>query len=295
LRRWRPALLWSTGGLFIKWVEIDALGLTMWRSLFAGVVLALVLRPRWVAPWRAGWRLWGLAVSYALMLLLFVTATKLTTAANAIFLQYTAPLYLLVLARRLLHEPPSRLDMVTVVVALGGMALFFVGRLEARDTWGNVCAIGSGVAFASFLIFLRLPGTGQEARSQAMVLGNAVLLVALAPVNLIQEPGVFTPSIGDMGGIVFLGVVQIGLAYAVFTVGIARVTALEASLIGMIEPVLNPVWVFIALGETPGWWAVAGGAVILVAVAVRTVVTERGRGIPMPEPHPETLPSEAAP
>lgn len=288
------AALWSTGGLFIKWVDMEALGLTMWRSLFAGVTVALLLRPKWIAPWRAGWHRWALAISYALMLLLFVSATKLTTAANAIFLQYTAPLYVLILGRFFLAETVTRLDLATVGVAFIGMAMFFVGRLEPDDTWGNLCAIGSGVAFACFLVLLRHPSCRPESRAQAMVLGNALLVVALAPLNLLVDPGAFTPSASDMAGIVFLGVIQIGLAYAVFTVGIAYVTALEASLIGMLEPVLNPVWVFVVLGETPGWWAVLGGAVILGAVLTRTVLVERTRRAPPPDLHVDPIPRTAS-
>jgi len=271
------AVLWSTGGLFIKWVSLDAPGVTMWRSLFAGATIAIVARPRGVAPWRAGWLTWGLALSYASMLLLFVTATKLTTAANAIFLQFTAPLYLLVLGRFFLDERPTRLDLAAVAVAFGGMGLFFVGRLEPRDTAGNLCAIGSGVAFATFLVLLRQPSCTPETRPRAMILGNVLLVAASVAVNAVHEPGAFVPGVGDLGGLFFLGVVQIGLAYVLFGFGIAHVQALEASLIGMLEPVLNPVWVFIFLGESPGWWAVAGGAVIISAVVARTAATERRR------------------
>ena len=111
-----------------------------------------------------------------------------------------------------------------------------------------------------------------------MVLGNAMLVLGLLAVNLGRgETTIFAPGAGDMAALLFLGVVQIGLAYILFGFGMAHVEALEASLIGMIEPVLNPLWVFLALGETPGWWAVAGGAVIIAAVAVRTVVSERRR------------------
>jgi DME family drug/metabolite transporter len=274
------AVLWSTGGLFIKWVSLDALGITMWRSVLAGATIAVLARSRPVLPWRAGWLRWGVAVSYALMLLLFVSATKLTTAANAIFLQYTAPLYVLAIGPLVLDERPTRTDLITVFAAFGGMALFFVGRLEARDAAGNLCAIGSGVAFAAFLTLLRLPSCTPATRPEAMVLGNALLVVSLLAVNLIRfDPGPFTPGPGDIAALVFLGVIQIGLAYVFFGFGIAHVQALEASLIGMLEPVLNPIWVLVALGEVPGWWAVAGGTVIVLAVTGRTIASERRRSI----------------
>jgi len=272
------AVLWSTGGLFIKWVSIDALGITMWRALFAGITIAVLVRPRWVNPLRAGALTWGLAVSYAVMLVLFVGATRMTTAANAIFLQYTAPFYVLLLSRFFLDERPTRIDLVALAAAFGGMGLFFVGRLEANDMAGNLSAIGSGVAFAVFLTLLRHPSCGAQTRPQAMILGNALLLLVLLAVNIGRTEGsVFTPGIGDLAGLLFLGVIQIGLAYVLFGFGMAHVQALEASLIGMLEPVLNPVWVFIVLGETPGWWAVFGGAVIITAVTARTIATERRR------------------
>jgi drug/metabolite transporter (DMT)-like permease len=272
------AVLWSTGGLFIKAVSLDAFGVTMWRSLLAGVAIAVVMRVRPFSPWREGWITWGAAISYALMLLLFVSATKLTTAANAIFLQYTAPLYVLVLGTLFLSERPTRLDVVTVGVAFGGMALFFVGQLDATDLAGNACAIASGVAFASFLVFLRLPGCAPETRPRSMVLGNALLVAVTFGVTVARgTTETFTPGPADIAGLLWLGIVQIGLAYVLFGFGIAHIAALEATLIGMLEPVLNPIWVFIFLGETPGWWAVAGGLVIVAAVTSRTLISERRR------------------
>jgi len=279
--------LWSTGGLLIKWVDLDAFGITMWRSAFAALTIGALMRPGWVAPWRAGWLTLGLAVSYAAMLVFFVMATRLTTAANAIFLQYTAPFYVLLLGHFILRERATRLDVATLVAAFAGMALFFVGRLRTEDVAGNLCAVTSGAAFAVFLVMLRLPACGPKTRPTAMVYGNLLLVAAMVAVNAFRGEGGFTPGLGDMAALVFLGVCQIGLAYVVFTFGIIRVHALEAALIGMLEPVLNPIWVFLFLGETPGWWAVGGGAAIVAAVGGRTLVTERRR------PATETIAAEA--
>ncbi|MEJ5221683.1 MAG: EamA family transporter, partial [Tepidiforma sp.] len=118
------AVLWSTGGLFIKSVSLDALGVTMWRSLFAGLTIAVLVRPRAAAPWRLSRLTWSIGVAYALTLVMFVAATKLTTAANAIFLQYTAPVYLLFAGPLFLRERVTRLDAVTVAAAFAGMSLF---------------------------------------------------------------------------------------------------------------------------------------------------------------------------
>lgn len=272
------AILWSTGGLFIKWVSLDALGVTMWRSLLAGVTMWIVARPTVRAPWRTSRLTWAIAVSYALTLVMFVAATKLTTAANAIFLQYTAPLYLLVTGALFLGERATRIDLLTVLVAFGGMGLFFIGRLETDALTGNILAALSGVSLAAMFTLLRAPSCTPGTRPEAMMLGNILLVVGLLAVNLARGSSApFTPDLSDVIGLVFLGVVQIGFAYLLFGFGVAHVQALEASLIGMLEPVLNPVWVFIFLGETPGWWAVLGGAIIVAAVTVRTVISERGR------------------
>ena len=278
------AVLWSSGGLFIKAVSLDALGLTMWRSLLAGATILVLTKTRLPGLRRINALTWGIALSYGGTLLMFVAATKLTTAANAIFLQYTAPIYLLVLGSFVLRERPSRVDFATVAIAFGGMALFFVGRLETDDLAGNLLAAASGVTLAVMFTLLRMPACQPETRQQSMLLGNAVLVVGLLAVNVGRGSWEsFTPGPGDMAGLAFLGIVQIGIAYMLFTFGVARVQALEASLIGMLEPVLNPVWVFLALGETPGWWAVAGGAVIVAAVTGRTIATERRRASPVRE------------
>lgn len=272
------ATLWSTGGLFIKWISLDALGVTMWRSLLAGLTMWVVARPAIRLPWRTGRLTWAIAISYALTLVMFVAATKLTTAANAIFLQYAAPLYLLVTGALFLGERATRIDLVTVAVAFGGMGLFFVGRLETDALTGNILAALSGVALAAMFTFLRAPSCTPGTRPEAMMLGNILLVVGLLVVNLARGSSApFTPDLSDLFGLTFLGVVQIGFAYLLFGFGVAHVQALEASLIGMLEPVLNPVWVFVFLGETPGWWAVLGGAIIVAAVSIRTALSERGR------------------
>ncbi|MCL6644522.1 MAG: DMT family transporter [Dehalococcoidia bacterium] len=279
------AVLWSTGGLFIKWVSLDALGVTMWRSAFAAATIWVLVRPRPVWPWRVGGLTWAIAAAYALTLVMFVAATKLTTAANAIFLQYTAPVYLLFAGPLFLRERVTRLDIATVAVAFGGMSLFFVGRFEGDALGGNLLAAASGVTLAAMFLLLRAPGCARETRPVAMLLGNLLLVIVLVPVNLGRgETALFAPGLRDLAGLAFLGVFQIGFAYLLFAYAMRTVPALEASLIGMLEPVLNPVWVFLALGETPGWWAVLGGGIIIGAVSLRTWLIERAARLPDPEP-----------
>lgn len=281
------AVLWSTGGLFIKWVSLDALGVTMWRSLIAAVTIALVVRVRVGAPWRLPVLVWATAAAYALTLVMFVSATKLTTAASAIFLQYTAPVYLLIAGPLFLRERVTRLDITTVIIAFAGMSLFFIGRFDGDALGGNLLAAASGVTLAAMFLLLRAPGCTEETRPLSMLFGNLLLVVVLVPVNVVRGvPGMFAPGPSDLAGLLFLGVVQIGFAYLLFGYAMRTTPALEASLIGMLEPVLNPVWVFLFLGERPGWWAVLGGAIIIGAVSYRVWRNERSAN---PIPQSETL------
>lgn len=272
------AVLLSTGGLFIKLAEIDAVALSMWRSLVAAVALVVMVRPRALSRSVRDPVTLGAAVSYAGMLLTLVVATRMTTAANAIFLQFTGPLYVAVFAGLILRERTTRLDVVSLLVAFGGMALFFADQFESTALAGNVFGLIAGLCFAGFLLFLRVPGATPTTRQNGVILGNAGLVAVLVPVNAARgDPALFTPSLADMGCILFLGVVQIALAYVFFTKALGLIPALEAALVNMVEPILNPVWVAVFLGETPGWLAVLGGAVVVGALAARAFLSERGR------------------
>ncbi len=256
------ALLWSSGGLAIKLVALPAVGVVFWRSLLAAVFLILVFRPS-----RERWRRasWTTAFIYAAMILSFVSATKMTTAANAIFLQYTAPVYVLLFAPLLLKEPFVRADAVTLAVALAGMSLFFVGKLGAGTLEGNLVGVLSGVFFGGVILFLRRD-TSRDAMA-SVLLGNLVAAALALPFAW----GHLALDAKGAALVLFLGVVQMGVSYIFFVRGLASVTAAEASLIGMLEPVLNPVWVWLGIGERPTPWAALGGAVVLLSVAGRTV------------------------
>jgi drug/metabolite transporter (DMT)-like permease len=159
-------------------------------------------------------------------------------------------------------------DAIVVGACVLGMALFFVGRLRPQDVAGNLAALGSGLCFALFTLSLRHSGTNKVNRASAVIYGNLLLALVCAPAFWSRLTG---PPLAarDAGIVAFLGVVQIGLAYTLFTRGIARgVRALDAGIVGYIEPVLNPLWVFLFVGERPGVWALAGGAIIVGAVAL---------------------------
>ena len=265
------ALLWSTGGLFIKAAHnLSAYELSFGRSLLAALTVAYFTR-------REGFRANAVtavaAVLYAALLLLFVMATKLTTAANAIFLQYTAPVYVLVFEPLVFKEKYRRSDFLVVAACVAGIALFFVGRLRPEEMRGNLLALLSGLFFAAFMLLLRLPRAGRVNRASSIIYGN-LLLAAVCTPAFFAGMGKVTAS--DLGAIIFLGVVQIGLAYTLFTRGVGRgVRTLDASLVGFVEPLSNPVWVYLFLGERPSNWAMLGGTIIIAAVLAHTIAHAR--------------------
>jgi drug/metabolite transporter (DMT)-like permease len=260
------AVLWSTGGLFIKWTTLSAYALSFGRSLLAAATIALF-------TWRQGFgfnRVTALTTAlYAALLLLFVIATKQTTAANAIFLQYTAPVYVLVLEPLFYKEKYRAHDLIVVACCAAGMALFFMGRLRPEDVSGNIAALGSGICFAFFILLMRHPRAGEVNRASPIIHGNLLLALLTAPAFFSSVDAL---SLHDVLILLYLGVVQIGLAYTFFTYGMAHgVRSLDAGIIGYTEPVLNPLWVFIFLGERPAGWALAGGAIIISAVLAHTL------------------------
>jgi drug/metabolite transporter (DMT)-like permease len=253
------ALLWSSGGLFIKLAPMPALAVACGRSLIAGVFYLLLLRPNLRAA------RWTTAAAYAGCIVSFVTATKLTTAANAIFLQYTAPAYVLLLSPFVLRERLRAIDLWSVLLSLLGLSLFFLDKVEAGQTLGNVLGIVSGVFFAFTIVLVR---RDQGDALPSMTLGNLIAAAATLPFALRSLPAVATPL--GAGVLLYLGIVQLGLAYWLFARGVRRVPAAEASVICMLEPICNPVWVWLGTGERPGPWALAGGAVVMAAVVLRT-------------------------
>ncbi|MDQ3545377.1 MAG: DMT family transporter [Verrucomicrobiota bacterium] len=265
------ALCWSLGGVLIKSIDWPPMAVAGGRSAIAiPIILLCVGRPKFTF---SAAQIGG-AIGYAGTVILFVFATRMTTAANAIFLQYTAPIYVALLGRWYLGERASRIDWLVIAVALLGIALFFMDRLTTAGMWGNIIALGSGLAFASVALFLRKEKAGSPVAS--ILLGN--ILVALAGLPFMLQ----APSLGEGGlwRLVLLGTVQLGLPYVFYAIAIKQVTALEATLIPLLEPVLNPLWVMLALGERPGPWAIVGGLLVLGAVLGRGLLMMRaGRRI----------------
>ena len=265
------AVLFSTGGAAIKATSLTAWQVASFRSGIAALAVLVMLRGARRRPDRATWLV---GVVYAATLVLFVFANKHTTAANAIYLQGTAPLYILLAAPFLLREPVSRAD-IAFMCALGlGLAAFFIGQEPARQTapspaLGNMAALASGLTWAFTVMGLRWLGRRSEdptATQPSLVAGNILACVFTLGLAVPVEH----LSAHDLAILGFLGVFQIGLAYVCLVAGIRGVPALEASLLLLLEPVLSPIWAWLVHGEAPGHWALVGGAIIMVATTART-------------------------
>jgi drug/metabolite transporter (DMT)-like permease len=268
-------LLWSTGGLFIKLTSFNAFAVNAGRSLFAALTVALF-------TYRKGLPFNGFillkSLLYAGTLSCFVYANKTTTAANAIFLQYTAPIYILILSPFVLKEKFRPADLATVVLCIGGMALFFVDDSQTASApnvfVGNIVALASGVFFGLYILLLRHPAASHDNPAVSVFYGNLIIVLVMLPLIISDPPEVV--HLSDLAAIMFLGIFQIGLAYILFTTGVAAgVRSLDASIIGFIEPLFNPIWVLIFIGETPSKWALLGGAIIVLTVALHTWISTR--------------------
>ena len=262
--------------MFIKMTTVSGFEVNAGRCLLAALTVGLL-------TYKKGLRLNGFtflsALFYAGTLSCFALATKKTTAANAIFLQYTAPIYILLLAPFVLKEKFRFADLFTVVFCLAGMSLFFLdavpnAELSAESQMqGNLLALASGVFFGFYFTVLRHPRSLRQNPAVSVFYGNLLGVLIMLPF-ILANPSSWSAS--DVLAVGFLGVFQIGLAYFLFTYGIAKgVRSLDASIIGFIEPLLNPVWVFFLLGEKPSNWAIVGGLVIIAAIAAHTLLNSR--------------------
>lgn len=257
------AALWSTAGAGMKLCSLSALQIAGGRSLIAGLFLLAVVAD---ARRRPTWSMALPAVAYAGTVILFVLANKLTTAANAIFIQDTAPLWVLLFSFWLLRERPGRGDVLAMPVYAVGLALFFLDELTPGHLAGNLVALASGVTFALLIVGMRL---AREDGKAALALGNLLAAAFALPFWSQGAPA----RAADLAIVAYLGVFQLGLAYVCFGRGIEHVPALEASLLVLLEPVLNPIWTFLLAGERPGPWALFGGAVVLGATVWRTAAS----------------------
>ncbi len=272
------AVLFSTGGAAIKSCTLSSWQIAGLRSVVAAAAMVVMLP---AARQRGSARSLAVAVGYAATLILFVRANKLTTAASTIFLQSTAPLYIVLLGPLLLGEWMARRDAAFLVVLAVGLALLLTGSEPSSTTapdpfHGNLLAALSGVTWAVTVTGLRWigrkSGTQQASPLTAVLAGNIIVFLACLPLAL----PIGVPRLSDWLLIGYLGIFQIGAAYILVTTAIASVPALEASLLLLLEPALNPVWAWLVHGERPGTLALCGGVTILVATAAKSWADTQG-------------------
>ncbi len=258
--------------MFIKLLPLDPWVISFYRSLIAGITIIIVsaFKKKKVNYSFDPISLYCI-VTYSGILILFVIATKITTAANAIFLQFSAPIYLVILEPVFLKTKFDKKSLIAVVVCLGGMALFFFGKLEPGNMLGNVLAICSGICFALFSLFLKWKKQVHKTEDTIsnVILGNLLVAVICLPVIFSH----LMLSGSQLLILLYLGAVQIGISYMIYNEGLKHVSATQSMITGMLEAVFNPIWVFLSVGEKPSVFAMAGAAIILSAILWRSTTT----------------------
>ncbi len=259
------ALLWSSGGLFIKWIPLPALAVAGGRAAVTSVFYLLVLRPKLRQA-----RL-STALAYACMIMTFVAANKATTAASAVLLQYTGTAWVLMAGYRFFGERVTKIDVVAVVGCLGGMALCLLDDAVGITWQGNALAAISGVFFAMAVILMRRDAqVGSDSAQASITVGNfigAAVGLSLGGADLVHGLG-WQP----VAGLLWLGLLQMGASYLLFLRGLRTVTASTASLLSLLEPAVSPMWVWLGTGERPGVATLAGGALMLGSLAARALL-----------------------
>ena len=270
--------MWSLNGLIIKTLQADGVGgctIAAYRSLFAAAVLAPIALRRWKPMPEKGWLI-ATVLAFTGMTITFVLATTLTTAANAIILQYTAPAWVFVFSPLILGESARMRQWFALGGAMIGVAIIFFWQFTT-DALGLSVALTSGLVFGvQTVLFRRVRALGSVALAFVTCAGSG--LVLLVPAWLADGP---PPSGRPLVILILMGAVQFGVPYVLYSAGIARVTAQAAILIVMLEPVLNPVWVWLGPGEVPSSGTIIGGVVILASV---TYLALSGRAVPKPPP-----------
>ncbi|GMV78955.1 MAG: hypothetical protein AMXMBFR7_01390 [Planctomycetota bacterium] len=278
------AVCWSSAGALVKYANrsLDAWQIAGGRSFFAFLLLVILVKPwRRNDWWKPSPKLLLLSIAYPAMLIGYITALVHTTAANAIFLQDTAPVWVMLLSPFLLGERFRAGDLLLVALCAVGMLLFFNDQLTDGQAFGNMMALCSGLGFALVMIGLRWgrpkeldpnapPPAGPRPPSDAellIVYGNIFCVLGCLGFQGAWPPLEELPV--PLATVVVLGVVQLGMGYYLMTHGIRQVSALEASLLALLEPILCPIWAFLTLNERPGPWAMVGSAVILLTVALQ--------------------------
>ncbi len=272
------ALLWSIGGIFIKLVPWNPLAIAGLRGVLGGLVMYIYLRIRGIKPVINKDTI-KIALALAGVCSTFVAANKLTTAANAIVIQYCAPVYVLLYIAFVQKKKLRPLDIAVVPITILGVSLCFIGQIGKGRLIGDIVAIISGMFFAA--MFISSEGVSDQTRASGIMQGQFLTAIIGLPVLFATRPAFTTQAIV---GILILGIFQIGLAYVLYSIAIKRAPLLTCSLLAVLEPLLNPVWVFLFAGENPGFWSLVGGVIVIAVITFWYVYDAR---------HPQAQAQEA--
>ena len=277
----------SLTGMFVKFIPWSPWAIAGWRSLFSAFTILIVFKTLFPREFRMDWSRDNLliAVFYSSFSTLFALSTKLTTSANTVFLQYTAPIWVAVLGAWFLGEKTGRRDWGFIGITIAGLSLFLLNDLKVGEGRNDVLGLAAGAAcgfcWAMCVIFMRRKGSVSPPLS-AMVIANFITPVyclgAMFSVDF-SETGALA---SNLGWCALLGIGPLGLGYVFYVLAISKVTALEAALIPSFEPLLNPIWTYLVVGEVPGFWTFIGGSVVLAVILVRSWLSLRSP----PEPGP---------
>ncbi len=263
------ALLWSTGGIFIKLISWSPLMIAGVRSLISAGVLgsymAYTKTPIKVCRYSI-----GAGIGLCGCCTLFVTANKLTTAANAIVLQYSAPVFILIISAVMFKQKLKKKEILAVAGTMFGIVLFFFDQLAPGNILGNVLAILAGIFLAVMFVMVGQGGNDDSIRMSGILFAHLLTALIGIPIGIVGTSG-FTGM--EVFYIIILGIFQLGIPYVLYAIASKDCPPLACSLIGMLEPLLNPVWVFIFAGEMPGIFAFVG-AVIIIGVVTWWCITE---------------------
>lgn len=259
------SILWSTGGLLVKLSNWHPLAISGGRSLIAALVMLVYLRRPKITKSKA--QIIG-AITYSTTVMFFVIANKLTTAANAILLQYTSPIFVALLGVWILKEKIHWYDIVSILVVFLGMGLFFIQGVDRGNILGNIIAILAGFSLACTTISLRLQKEGSAV--ETTWLGNILTFVLALPFIVQVKIDAINLII-----ILILGIFQLGISYILYVNALKYISALEAILITVLEPLLNPVWVYVFTGEAPGIYALIGGSIVILTILIRSVYVSK--------------------
>ncbi|WP_352406538.1 DMT family transporter [Acetoanaerobium noterae] len=259
------SVLWSIGGIFIKLINWNPMAIAGSRSAIAALVMMVYLKK---FKFKINKSMLICACSYSLLVILFVSANKLTTSANAILLQFTSPVWVALLSRAILKQKISRIDGITIIFVILGMTMFFIDELEVSYLLGNILAILSGIVMAGMILLF------QQQKENSLVeitlLGNVITAIVGIPFYFISSPGM-----ESVLPLFILGVFQLGIPYLLYVLAIPNVTAIDAVLIPVLEPLLNPLWVFIFAKESPTLFSLLGGSLVLLSVTVRGIIMSK--------------------